>query len=136
MNETNNLSTLVDKLSELWQNMNNCTNDMQTDSISLLKKYMEIAKNKFNNLDEQIENSKTPNIFVSLFSKFLSLFSKKDISKKLSEETLVESTTEKQQVIIETKESLISKANDIKSSMDKNEIDINNKEKNEEKGEI
>ncbi len=130
MNEPNNLSSFVGKLSELWQNMNNCTNDMQTDSISLLKKYMEIAKNKFNNLDEQIENSKAPNIFVSLFSKFLSLFSKKDISEKLSEETLFESTTEKQQIVIENKESLISKANDVKNSMDnKNEININNKEK-------
>lgn len=130
MNETNNLSAFVDKLSELWQNMNNCTNDMQTDSISLLKKYMEIARNKFNNLDEQIENSKVPNVFISLFSKFLSLFSKKDISEKLSEETLFKSTTEKQQVIIETKESLISKANDAKSFTDnKNEVNINNKEK-------
>ena len=125
MNEPNNLSSFVGKLSELWQNMNNCTNDMQTDSISLLKKYMEIAKNKFNNLDEQIENSKAPNIFVSLFSKFLSLFSKKDISEKLSEETLFESTTEKQQIVIENKESLISKANDVKNSMD-NKNEINN----------
>lgn len=130
MSEMTKLSGYVDKLSKLLQSMNTLTDKMQTNSINLLKKNAEKGKNAIENLDEKIENSKTPNIFVSLFSKFLSLFSKKDISKKLSEETLFESTTEKQQVIIETKESLISKANDAKSFMDnKNEININNKGK-------
>ncbi len=129
MSEMTNLSGYVDSLSKLLQSMNTLTDKMQTNSINLLKENEEKGKNAIENLDEQIENSKTPNIFVSLFSKLFSLFSKKSVSEKFSEEALLESSTEKQQGVIETKESLISKANDIKSSMDKNEIDIDNKEK-------
>lgn len=130
MSEMANLSGYVDKLSKLLQSMNTLTDKMQTNSINLLKENAEKGKNAIKNLDEQIENSKAPNLFVSLFSKLFSLFSKKGVSEKFSEETLFESATEKQQGVIETKESLISKANDVKSSMDnKNEIDIDNKEK-------
>lgn len=130
MSEMTNLSGYVDSLSKLLQAMNTLTDKMQTNSINLLKENEEKGKNAIKNLDEQIENSKTPNIFVSLFFKLFSLFSKKEVSKKLSEETLLESAIEKQQGVIETKESLIFKANGVKNSMDnKNEIDIDNKEK-------
>lgn len=131
MGETLNLNVCVDKLSGLLENMNNCIDNMQNDSINLLNENMEKCENEINNLSEKIENSKTPNIFVSLFSKLFSLFSKKEDSEKSSEETLFESKNEKQKVDIENegKTSLISRANDAKNLNNKNEININNEEK-------